>query len=82
MGTVASALRLAKYGDAGFGIMSKGEHYRELADECLNLANSIDSREARALLLRMAEAWLRLADRERATAPQRRQVRAKVKECD
>ena len=58
--------------------MAKGEEYRRLADECLTLVNKIDSREARALLLRMAEAWLRLADREHSSGPQRRQIQAKV----
>jgi hypothetical protein len=60
----------------GANLMAKEEKYRQLADECLILANKIDSREARALLLRMAEAWLRLADEERPTAPRRRQVQA------
>jgi hypothetical protein len=62
--------------------MAKEDEYRRLADECLSLANTIDSREARALLLRMAETWLRLADQERPTGPPRRQIQANVKEYD
>jgi hypothetical protein len=63
--------------------MAKEDEYRRLADECLSVANTIDSREARALLLRMAETWLRLADQEGPpTGPQRRQIQAKVKEYD
>jgi hypothetical protein len=58
--------------------MARQEEYRRLADECLVLANQIDSREARALLLRMAETWLRLADEERPAGPQRRQFHAKL----
>jgi hypothetical protein len=46
--------------------MAKEEQYRRLADECLTSANKIESRDARGLLFRMAEAWLRLADEERS----------------
>jgi hypothetical protein len=52
---------------------AKEKEYRRLADDCLILANAIDSREARAILLRMAEAWLRLADQERPIGPQQQQ---------
>jgi|HubBroStandDraft_2_1064218.scaffolds.fasta_scaffold1433491_1 hypothetical protein len=55
----------------GGQLMAKEEEYRQRADECLNLANQIDSREARAFLLRMAEAWLHLADEERPSGPAR-----------
>ncbi len=64
----------------GANLMAKEEEYRRLADECLILANKIDSRDARAFLLRMAEAWLRLADEERPAGPQRRPIQARVKE--
>jgi len=46
--------------------MAKEEQYRWLVDECLTSANKIESRDMRGLLFRMAEAWLRLADEERA----------------
>jgi hypothetical protein len=45
--------------------MAKEEQYRRLADECLTSANEIESPDARGLLFRMAEAWLRLAEEER-----------------
>jgi len=51
--------------------MAKEEEYRQRADECLTLANQIDSRETRAFLLRMAKAWLHLADEERPSGPAR-----------
>jgi hypothetical protein len=59
----------------GANLIAKEEEFRRLADECLNLANQIDSREARAFLLRMAEAWLRLADEKRPSGPLPRQKR-------
>ena len=45
---------------------AKEQQYRRLVDECLTSANKIESRDTRGLLFRMAEAWLRLADEERA----------------
>ena len=63
----------------GANLMAKEDEYRRLADECLILTNTIDSRKARAFLLRMAEAWLHLADEERPNGPQRRQIQARVK---
>jgi hypothetical protein len=62
----------------GANVMAKEDEYRRLADECLILANKIDSKDARAFLVRMAEAWLRVADQERPAGPQRRQIQAKV----
>jgi hypothetical protein len=44
--------------------MPKDEKYRQLADQCLTEANKSDSRRTRAVLHRMAEEWLRLADHE------------------
>jgi hypothetical protein len=46
--------------------MAKEEQYRRLADECLTSANKVESPDTRGLLLRMAKAWLHLADEERA----------------
>jgi hypothetical protein len=44
--------------------MSNDEKYRQLADQCLMEANRSDSRGTRAVLVHMAEEWLRLALRE------------------
>ena len=39
-----------------------GEVYRDRAAECVRLAQLAQDNETKALLLKMAEAWLRLAD--------------------
>jgi hypothetical protein len=54
--------------------MSKEEEYRRLADQCLMLANKSDNRRSRAILLHMAEVWLRLADQQRSIGLQGRQI--------
>jgi hypothetical protein len=59
--------------------MAKDEDYRRLADQCLMLASKSGSRQVRAILLHMAQEWMRLADKERWTAPQRLQIEPKVK---
>jgi hypothetical protein len=46
--------------------MGKSHEYRRYADECLELASTFRSRQAQAVLLHMAQVWLRLADREEA----------------
>ena len=38
------------------------ETYRRRAAECVRLAQLTNDAESKALLLKMAEAWLRLAD--------------------
>ncbi len=40
----------------------EGETYRRRAAECVRLAQLTNDNESKALLLKMAEAWLRLAD--------------------
>ncbi len=40
----------------------EGEVYRRRAAECVRLAQLTRDNESKALLLKMAEAWLRLAD--------------------
>jgi hypothetical protein len=44
------------------------EDYRAHAVECLQLANEATSPSARAALLRMAEAWMRLYDQAKRNA--------------
>jgi hypothetical protein len=39
------------------------DEYRRNATECLKMATALQSPEARRVLLHMAQAWLRLADR-------------------
>jgi hypothetical protein len=43
--------------------MGKAVEYRRYATECLELASVFKSPEARAVLLHMAQSWLRLADK-------------------
>jgi len=44
--------------------MAKDEDYRRLADQFLMLANKRGNRHVRAILLHMAQQWMRLADKE------------------
>jgi hypothetical protein len=50
-------------------VMSREEEYRSLAEECLRIAQTMRNQEARTALLEMAEAWQRLAEEQRASAP-------------
>jgi hypothetical protein len=42
--------------------MESGNKYRKLAQDCLRLSVSAGTAEDRAILIDMAQAWLRLAD--------------------
>ena len=46
--------------------MGKSDEYRRFASECLELAGTFRSPETQAVLLHMAQVWMRLADREKA----------------
>jgi hypothetical protein len=46
--------------------MGKSDEYRRYAEECLELASTFQSPEAQAVLLHMAQVWIRLANREAA----------------
>jgi hypothetical protein len=48
--------------------MSKEQEYREHASEMLSLAQRTQNSDDKARLLKVAEAWLDLADRARAAA--------------
>ena len=41
--------------------MGKAEKYQRFAEECMELARTAKDARARAVLLHMAEVWLRLA---------------------
>ena len=47
------------------------EHYRRLAREALETANTVASEEARAGLTEMADVWTRLADQLDGAVPQK-----------
>jgi hypothetical protein len=42
-------------------VKSKAEQFREHAADCLKLAASAQNEQARAMLMHMADAWVRLA---------------------
>ena len=42
--------------------MSKQDEFRNRAEECVQLAQSVRTPEQRTMLLHIAETWLRLAD--------------------
>jgi len=42
--------------------MDRSENYRRFAQECLEIAATVKSPDARAVLLLMAQVWVRLAD--------------------
>jgi hypothetical protein len=48
--------------------MGKSDEFRRYAAECLELASTFQSPEARAVLLQMAQVWIRLADRQEASS--------------
>jgi len=41
---------------------SVGEHFRRLAQECLEMVPTIEDEESRASLIEMARVWIRLAE--------------------
>ena len=42
--------------------MNKSQQYRRFAQECLELAQSIEDQQSRFMLLEMARVWFRLAE--------------------
>jgi hypothetical protein len=46
------------------GMTSKAEEYRRHAEECLDAAEVIRNADERAILLRIAQTWMRLAEQE------------------
>ena len=63
-----SALRTAYQHGAG-NLNNRAEEYRRLARECLALASSNFTAQARAALIEMACVWARLADEQDAAMP-------------
>ena len=64
--------------------MSTPDHYREYALECLRLAEGTSEPGTKAVLIDMAQAWIKLADQSQKNrrfdlvhpAPPRRQIQA------
>lgn len=46
--------------------MARADRYRYYADECRRIAEHINTPAEKSLILRMAETWLRLAERAEA----------------
>jgi hypothetical protein len=45
-------------------VASRADEYRRRAQQCLEMARAFRDREAQVILSHMAEAWLRLAERD------------------
>jgi hypothetical protein len=45
--------------------MDRGEHYEDMAAQCLKVAQSTDSPTSKLLLLQRAQAWVKLAEQVR-----------------
>jgi hypothetical protein len=58
--------------------MTRAEHYRQLARDCLTLANTVPARD-RQTLLEMASEWERIADQQQRASDlqQQQQIRPK-----
>ena len=63
---------------------SRAEEYRRLAQQCLETARTISSKDGRAILVQMAQVWQRLAEEQetsifpdRPAAQQQQQVQPK-----
>jgi hypothetical protein len=50
--------------------MASAEAYRRYAAECVRVAQQTDSPSDKALLLGMAEMWIRLAEQVKPTVPE------------
>ena len=50
--------------------MGKPEEYARMAAQCLRLARIVRDAESKAMLVKMAEAWVKLAERLMAEAEQ------------
>ena len=54
----------AVYGaDTGIGLMALADQYKRRAAECVRMAERTDNAEDKALLLQMAQTWMRLAEK-------------------
>ena len=55
--------------------MDDSNEFRRYAKECLRLAEQVQSVDDKAMLLTMAEAWVRIADQGHQSKPSDRQER-------
>jgi hypothetical protein len=61
-------------------VTSKAEEYRRHAEECSEAAQSIQSAEERTIMLRIAQTWMGLAEKEAAAATAQGQQQAQPKD--
>jgi hypothetical protein len=64
---------------------SKAEEYRQYAQQCLDAAQRIQNAEERAIMLEIAQTWMRLAEKEQdasssSAAPAQQQQQAPPKD--
>jgi putative IMPACT (imprinted ancient) family translation regulator len=53
--------------------MSKAEEYQQHAQQCLDAAQRIQNAEQRAIMLQIAQTWMRLGEKEDAAAAAQQQ---------
>jgi hypothetical protein len=61
-------------------MMSKAEEYRQHAQQCLDAAQRIQHAEQRAIMLGIAQRWIRLAEEQASTQPAQQQQQAQPKD--
>jgi putative IMPACT (imprinted ancient) family translation regulator len=49
--------------DIGIGCMGLSDQYKQRAAECVRMAERTDNADDKALLLQMAQTWMRLAEK-------------------
>jgi hypothetical protein len=57
-----AALQQTRRACGGVPRMGKSEKYRRFAQECVEMARTVESPQTRAVLLQMAQVWFRLAE--------------------
>jgi hypothetical protein len=49
--------------DIGIGLMGLADQYKRRAAECVRMSERTDNADDKALLLQMAQTWMRLAEK-------------------
>jgi hypothetical protein len=65
----SSRSRIERLALEGNRVMASADEYRRHASECVRLAQEAQTASDKALLLRMAETWLRLAEQAETREP-------------
>ncbi|HEU5273012.1 MAG TPA: hypothetical protein VFU97_05065 [Xanthobacteraceae bacterium] len=64
----ARALQYELVGLGGLSALPRSEEYRRFAQECLEMSRTTEDERSRAVLIQMAQVWLRLAQAHEANA--------------